>query len=437
MATKKKSDERAEQKPADTRASGGPAGNGTAPAGDLQLRKDLLRSMLLQRRFEERCAEAYALGKIGGFCHLYIGQEAVSTGTMSMLRPDYYVITTYRDHGQALARGISARSIMAELFGRADGTSGGKGGSMHIFDAKTNFLGGHGIVGGHVPIGTGVGFAIKYRGGDQVCICFMGESVVNTGAFHEALNMAGLWKLPVVYIIENNGYGMGTALERASAISEIYERGAAYNIPRAQCDGQDVFAVRKAVGEAVARARKESVPTLLEVRTYRFMGHSMSDAVSGTYRTKAELEEHMKRDPIALLRHTMQASAEIDDAWVQKLDEELKAHVQDAWDFADQSPEPPLEALYEHRLGLLFTGFDAGQTGSSRAGSAMLRRGCAAGCTLRRSILNRRQAGSICIEIDRTDSTAAALRRSAWDAFRPRAASSHRPPTPLTRTASR
>jgi pyruvate dehydrogenase E1 component alpha subunit len=354
MATKKKSEERAAEKPAGKGGHGGPGGNGTAPAadvrGDAKLRQDLLRSMLLQRRFEERCAEAYALGKIGGFCHLYIGQEAVSTGTLSMLRPDDYVITTYRDHGQALARGISARSIMAELFGRKDGSSGGKGGSMHIFDAKTNFLGGHGIVGGHVPIGTGVAFAIKYRGGDQVCICFMGESVVNTGAFHEALNMAGLWKLPVVYIIENNRYGMGTSLERASAIHDIYERGAAYNMPRAQCDGQDVFAVRKAVAEAVERARKESVPTLLEVRTYRFMGHSMSDAVSGTYRTKAELEEHMKRDPIALLRHTMQDSGEIDDAWVQKLDEELKAHVQDAWDFADQSPEPELEALFKDVL---------------------------------------------------------------------------------------
>jgi len=177
---------------------------------------DLLRSMLLQRRFEERVAEAYALGKIGGFCHLYIGQEAVSTGTLSVLRPDDYVITTYRDHGQALARGILPRAVMAELFGKVDGCSRGKGGSMHLFDRHLNFLGGHGIVGAHVPLATGVGFAIKYRGGDQVCICFMGESVVNTGAFHEALNMAGLWKLPVVYVIENNQYAMGTSLVRSS-----------------------------------------------------------------------------------------------------------------------------------------------------------------------------------------------------------------------------
>jgi len=319
-------------------------------ASDPTLNLDLLRSMLLQRRFEERCAEAYALGKIGGFCHLYIGQEAVSTGTLSLLRPDDYIITTYRDHGQALARGMAPRSVMAELFGRIDGCARGKGGSMHMFDKSLNFLGGHGIVGAHVPLATGVGFAIKYRGGDQVCICFMGESVVNTGAFHEALNMAGLWKLPVVYVIENNRYGMGTALERASAIHDIFERGASYNIPRAVCDGQDVFAVRTAAQEAIDRARTDSLPTLLEVRTYRFMGHSMSDAVSGTYRTKAELDEYMKRDPIALLRVHMHENNELSDEDLQKLDEEMKAVCQDAWDFADKSPEPPLEALFEDVL---------------------------------------------------------------------------------------
>src|ERR1700712_2678295 len=308
---------------------------------------ELLHSMLLQRRFEERCAEAYALGKVGGFCHLYIGQEAVSTGTMSMLRPDDYVITTYRDHGPAIARGMTPRVIMAELFGRQDGCSRGKGGSMHLFDTNTNFLGGHGIVGGHVPLATGVGFAIKYRGGDQVMVCFMGESVVNTGAFHEALNMAALWKLPCVFIIENNRYGMGTSLERASAIHDIYERGAAYNMARQQCDGQDVFKVREAVGEAVERARKTQQPTLLEIRTYRFMGHSMSDAVSGTYRTKAELEEYMKRDPIVLLRTHMEQNGTLTEEQLQKMDTEIKAVVQDAWDFADASPELPLEALYE------------------------------------------------------------------------------------------
>jgi pyruvate dehydrogenase E1 component alpha subunit len=321
-----------------------------APHGDADLHRELLHSMLLQRRFEERTAEAYALGKIGGFCHLYIGQEAVSTGSISMLREDDYVITTYRDHGQALVRGITPRAIMAELFGRADGTARGKGGSMHLFDRSVNFLGGHGIVGGHLPLATGVGFAIKYRGGDQVCLCFMGEAAVNNGAFHESLNMAGLWKLPVIYVIENNRYGMGTAIERASAINDIYRRAEAYDMPRALVDGQDVFAVRQTIGEAVERARGESVPTLIEARTYRFMGHSMSDAVSGTYRTKQELEEHMKRDPIVLLRVQMEEADEITADEVEAMDDELKQIVQDAWDFADQSPEPPLEALYEDVL---------------------------------------------------------------------------------------
>jgi pyruvate dehydrogenase E1 component alpha subunit len=239
---------------------------------------------------------------------------------------------------------------MAELFGRADGCSRGKGGSMHLFDRNTNFLGGHGIVGAHIPIATGIGFAIKYRGGDQVCLCFFGEAAVNNGAFHEALNMAALWKLPVIYLIENNRYGMGTAIERASAINDIYERACSYDMPRALVDGQDVFAVREAVGEAVRRARTEQVPTLLEVRTYRFMGHSMSDAVSGTYRTKAELDEYMRRDPIALLRAFMQEQGQITDDDVAALDAEVRSVVQDAWDFAEQSPEPPAEALLEDVL---------------------------------------------------------------------------------------
>ena len=315
-------------------------------AAAVALNRELLRSMLLQRRFEERCAEAYALGKIGGFCHLYIGQEAVSSGTLSMLRPDDYVITTYRDHGQALARGIPPRSIMAELFGRSDGCARGKGGSMHLFDRSRNFLGGHGIVGGHIPIATGVGFAIKYRGGDQVIACFFGEAAINNGAFHEAANMAALWKLPVIYIIENNRYGMGTAIERAASIHDIYERAASYDMAREVVDGQDVFAVRDVVGRAVDRARTQGTPTLLEVRTYRFMGHSMSDAVSGTYRTKDELEENMKRDPILVLHNKMYESGELTEGEMHKIDDEAKAIAQDAWDFADASPEPSLEKLY-------------------------------------------------------------------------------------------
>jgi pyruvate dehydrogenase E1 component alpha subunit len=324
--------------------------DGTSATPTAALNTELLYSMLLQRRFEERCAEMYAIGRIGGFCHLYIGQEAVSTGIISLLRPDDYIITTYRDHGQALARGMTPRAVMAELFGRQDGCAKGKGGSMHMFDKQLGFLGGHGIVGGHVPIAAGVGFAIRYRGGDQVIACFMGESVVNTGAFHEALNMAALWKLPCVFIIENNRYGMGTALERASSIHDIYKRGASYDMPRDVVDGQDVLAVRKAMTEAIDRARKESMPTLLEVRTYRFMGHSMSDAVSGTYRTKEELEQYLKRDPIALHRQRMEEAGEISAAEVTAMDEEIKKLVQDSIDFAEASPELPLEALMEDIL---------------------------------------------------------------------------------------
>ena len=314
---------------------------------DAALGKSLLHSMILQRRFEEKTAEAYALGKIGGFCHLYIGQEAVSTGILSLLRDDDYVLTTYRDHGQALVRGMSARSVMAELFGRIDGCSRGKGGSMHLFDRHVNFLGGHGIVGGHVPLGTGVAYAIKYRGGDQVCVCFMGEAAVNNGAFHESLNMAGLWRLPIIYVIENNRYGMGTAIERASSIKDMYRRGETYRIDSAVVDGQDVWEVRDAAQAAIDRARKDYAPTLLEVRTYRYMGHSMSDAVSGTYRTKDELEEYRKRDPINLCKAKLLADKAITEADVEAMEKEIASVVQDSWDFADASPEPPLEALYE------------------------------------------------------------------------------------------
>lgn len=330
------------------------AATSDAPAASLpssaEHNRELLYSMLLQRRFEERTAEMYAIGRIGGFCHLYIGQEAISTGVISQLRPDDYVITTYRDHGQALARGMTPRAVMAELFGRQDGCARGKGGSMHMFDKQLGFLGGHGIVGGHIPIAAGVGFAIKYRGGDQVIVCFMGEAAVNNGAFHEALNMAALWKLPCLFIIENNRYGMGTALERASAIHDIYKRGASYDMPRDKVDGQDVHAVRAAAAEAIERARKESMPTLLEIRTYRFMGHSMSDAVSGTYRTKEELEQYLKRDPITLLHTRMEEANEITQDEVNAMDEEIKAIVQDSIDFAEQSPELPLEALMEDVL---------------------------------------------------------------------------------------
>ena len=321
-----------------------------APANARETAVGYLHSMIMQRRFEEKCAEAYAIGKIGGFCHLYIGQEAVSTGTMAALRPDDYVITAYRDHGLALARGMTPNEIMAELFGRAAGCSGGKGGSMHLFDKKLNFLGGHGIVGGHIPIAAGVSFAISYRGGDQVCVCFFGEAAVNIGAFHEALNMASLWNLPVVFIIENNRYGMGTAISRSTAQQDVVKRAESYAMIGTSVDGQDVFAVRKEMDTAIERARTEHRPTLVEVRTTRFMGHSMSDAASGTYRSKEELDQSMQRDPIVLLKTRMLSDGMITEDDYRKMDDEAKAAAQAAWDFADASPEPSPEELFTHVL---------------------------------------------------------------------------------------
>ena len=320
------------------RASGDP--------GTAELHRHYLRQMLLIRHFEEKAGEAYSLGKIGGFCHLYIGQEAVAVGSIAALRPDDYITSAYREHGQALARGMTSRSVMAELFGKATGCSHGKGGSMHLFDAGLGFLGGHGIVGSHIPIAAGAAFAIKYRGGDQVSVCYFGEAAANIGAFHETLNMASLWDLPAVFICENNGYGMGTAVARASAVKSLTVRGTAYDMPAEAVDGQDVLVVREAMDRAVARARAESKPTLLEIRTYRFVGHSMSDAAHGTYRTKDEVEEYRRRDPIKVLAERMRADGILDDAGWSALEAEVKAEVDDAYTFADESPDPDPSALY-------------------------------------------------------------------------------------------
>ena len=259
---------------------------------------ELYRQMLLIRRFEEKSAEVYVAGKIGGFCHLYIGQEAVGVGAISAIRKDDYVLSSYREHGLALAKGMSARSIMAELFGKATGCSKGKGGSMHMFDKSLGFLGGHAIVGGQIPLATGTAFASKYQGTDQVTLCFFGEAAVNQGAFHESLNMAQLWKLPCIYICENNQYGMGTSLARAMSLHDVSQKACAYEMASEFVDGMDVLAVREATLRAVERARKDYLPTLLEIRTYRFMGHSMSDP--GNYRTRAEIEKYQERDPIKL-----------------------------------------------------------------------------------------------------------------------------------------
>jgi pyruvate dehydrogenase E1 component alpha subunit len=321
------------------------ATTGRKPATDADALRKMLRDMLLIRRFEEKSGEAYALGKIGGFCHLYIGQEAVAVGTMAALRPDDYVLTSYRDHGQALARGMTSRSVMAELYGKATGCSGGKGGSMHLFDVSKNFLGGHAIVGGHIPLVTGIAFAIKYREGDQVAVGFFGEAAVNNGAFHEALNMAALWRLPAIYICENNRYGMGTALERASAIYDVAQRACSYDMPAEVVDGMDVLAVRDAVARAAKRARDRYTPTLLEVRTYRFMGHSMSDPIHGHYRTKDEVDEMKARDPVLTFADKLRADGMLDDEHWQAMEADVADEVADALKFADESPEPGPEAL--------------------------------------------------------------------------------------------
>ncbi len=299
-----------------------------------------LRQMLLIRRFEEKAAEAYALGKIGGFCHLYIGQEAVAVGSLAALRPDDYVICSYREHAQALVRGIPPGAVMAELCGKATGCSRGKGGSMHLFDAGRHFMGGHGIVGSHIPLAAGIGFAIKYRGEDRVCLCYFGEAAVNIGAFHEALNMASVYKLPVVFLCENNRYGMGTAFERVAAVTDVGEHACSYDMAAELVNGMDVLAVYDATTRAVQRARKGRHPTLLEVRTYRFMGHSMSDPLHGVYRTKEEVEEQKKRDPIARLALRLKEDGALDQAALDALDEAARAEVEAAVRFADQSPDP-------------------------------------------------------------------------------------------------
>src|SRR6266436_1443775 len=298
----------------------------TDTSAQRELEHRMLRQMLLIRRFEEKAAEAYALGKIGGFCHLYIGQEALVVASLAALREDDYVISSYREHGQALARGVPANALMAELFGKATGCSKGKGGSMHLFDAGRRFMGGHGIVGGHIPLAAGLGFAIRYKGRDQVCICYFGEAAVNIGAFHETLNMASVYKLPVIFVCENNRYGMGAEL----------------------VNGMDVLAVYEATRRAAGRARNGGRPTLLEVRTYRFMGHSMSDPLHGVYRTKEEVEEQRKRDPISQLAGKLKEDGVLDEAGLEALDAEARAEAEQAVRFADESPDPDPGELTTH-----------------------------------------------------------------------------------------
>ncbi len=328
------------------RTSKNPQGAAAGTGLDPELARRLLSDMMLIRRFEEKAAEHYALGKIGGFLHLSIGEEAVAAGVTSVLRDEDYAISTYREHGHCLAKGSDPRRVMAELFGRRDGLSKGKGGSMHLFDRAHNFLGGHAIVGAHLPLAAGVGFAIKYRGSDQVVVCYFGDGAVPEGEFHEALNLSALWKLPVVFVCENNRYAMGTSLERALAETEIWKFGRSYNIPCEPADGMDVLAMRDAAERAVARARAEKIPSLIEARTYRFRGHSMRDPAGAVYRTKEEVEHEKLRDPIVLFRDRAVSAGVLSEADVRTIEKDVNDRIDDAVAFADASPEPPEEWLF-------------------------------------------------------------------------------------------
>jgi len=307
---------------------------------------EMYRMMLLIRRFEERTAQMYGMQKIGGFCHLYIGQEAVGVGAVSALRPGDQFISAYRDHGHILAMGGEPNAVMAELFGKATGVSRGKGGSMHLFDVEKGYYGGHGIVAGQVPVATGMAFAAKYRKEDKVVLCSMGEGTVHQGAFHESLNLAKLWRLPVIYMIENNRYGMGTPLERASAVWDLSEKACSYDMARATVDGMDVLAVHDVVAEAIVRATRDGEPTLIEARTYRFRGHSMSDPVHSHYRTKEEVEEQKRQDPILIFQQKLIEDKVLTPEKVKEYEDEIKKIVLDAVDFAEKSPLPALEELY-------------------------------------------------------------------------------------------
>lgn len=311
-----------------------------------ELARDLLRDMLLYRRFEEKAEEAYAIGKIGGFCHLHIGQEAAAAGSIKPLREDDYVMSAYREHTQAIAKGVTPNAVMAELYGRADGASGGKGGSMHIFDADCRFMGGHGIVGGQVPLATGIAWKIKYREEDSVVVVYMGDAAVNQGGFHEALNLAAVWELPVIYVVENNDYGMGTAFRRVSR-TDMVDKSVAHGIPADSVNGQDVLETYAYFRDLAEQVRGGAGPHFVDLQTYRFRGHSMSDPVSGTYRSVEEVEKaKTEEDPIAILRDHLFAADHLDSDALEGMDAEARQIAQDAADFADASPVPDPSALY-------------------------------------------------------------------------------------------
>lgn len=308
------------------------------------LLKSLYREMLLIRRFEEKSGQLYGMGLIGGFCHLYIGQEAVVVGVQSILEEQDSVITAYRDHGHMLACGMDPKGVMAELTGRVTGYSRGKGGSMHMFSKEKNFYGGHGIVGATAPLGAGLGFAHKYKGDNGISTCYYGEGAANQGQVHEAYNLASLWKLPVIFIIENNRYGMGTSQERAAAGTDLYKRGEGFGIPGEQVDGMDVIKVREAAAKAAKFVRDGNGPYILEFMTYRYRGHSMSDPAK--YRSKEEVQEVREHhDPIEMIKAKL-ADAGVKEDGLKDIDKEIRKIVNEAAEFAQQSPEPDPEELW-------------------------------------------------------------------------------------------
>jgi pyruvate dehydrogenase E1 component alpha subunit len=343
MASRKAGTKAATKKAPAKRAS---AKTKAAPKASPEELLGYYRDMLLIRRFEEKAGQMYGMGLIGGFCHLYIGQEAVVVGLQAVIGTGRdTVITSYRDHGHMLACGMDPKGVMAELTGRSGGYSKGKGGSMHMFSRETGFYGGHGIVGAQVPLGTGLGFAHKYLGNGNVSLTYLGDGAVNQGQVYESFNMSALWRLPVVYVIENNKYGMGTSIERASAKStELHNRGQAYGIPSAQVDGMDVVAVRAAGEAAVAHARGGDGPFILEMLTYRYRGHSMSDPAK--YRSKEEVQKvRQEQDPIESLKGRLLENGGADEARLKEIDREIKAIVIEAADFAQNSPEPDVAEL--------------------------------------------------------------------------------------------
>jgi len=305
----------------------------------------LYESMLLMRRFEEKAGQLYIQQKIRGFCHLYIGQEALVAGAVSAITKDDNMITAYRDHAHPIGRGMHPKYIMAELFAKVTGCSKGKGGSMHLFSKEYRFFGGHGIVGGQIPLGAGIAFADKYKGNSNVTLCYMGDGAVRQGALHEAFNMAMLWQLPVIFIIENNNYAMGTSVERTSNVTELYKLGLAYDMPSKQVNGMQCETVHEAIAEACERARKGDGPTLLEMKTYRYKGHSMSDAA--TYRKKEEVEEYKTKDPIEQALATIKTKKYATQSELDAIDNKIKLIIEEAVTFAEESPYPDASELYK------------------------------------------------------------------------------------------